>query len=244
MFDRFEKKSISFEKPTGQKTEVYIVSEIPIDGGSFGKIFKTVIRVGNLEEMFIVKKYRSNGSIWGEEGAQNSAQNAFKNYYLAKKAGLKVFPTFRIGEDKKSILMTAGFSDDSICIGSNTNKGIAHFERPRIKEIENLGKFLTAIFTEGIKAANNNISLYDDIFFFIISKTEPTKIDFVLGDLDLLEKLEPINDIRLENIKVIKSTLTEFCNNNIDPSFSDDFFSKVESCYEQNKNDIINSYKK
>src|SRR6185436_979019 len=93
-------------------------------------------------------------------------------------------------EDKKSILMTTGFSDDQICVGSSNYLTVTEFGRPLIQEIQDVNKFLSDFFNEHLKAAKHGIRLWLDVFFFIISKDEPTKVDFVIGDLDNSERVE------------------------------------------------------
>ncbi|MBU0998689.1 hypothetical protein KKG24_00050 [Patescibacteria group bacterium] len=210
-------------------------------------MFDTLVEIGGHRKRFIVKKYfdyptdaiekRTKASPLG--WSKINAQTAFKNYSLAQKAGLKVFPTFRMGEDKKSILMTTGFLDNQICVSSNNKITVVELGRPLIKEMggEMLDKFLSTIFTEGLKASQKQISLHSDMFFFILSKDEPTKIDFVLGDLDNLrkeEKLIPTESIKSDNMINIKKALYHFCEKNINRNFSKKFLDKIEYYYTQN----------
>ena len=163
MDSQFEKPK-TFTKHTGKETAVSIVNEIPINNGAFGEIFDTVIKINGRKKRFIVKKYFDKSKIRDRPIATINAQTAFANYSLAKEAELKVFPTFRIGEDKRSILMTDGFSDNQICIGSNNSKSVIDFEQPLIGKIKDEDKFLSAFFSEGLKAGQKGIRLYFDMF--------------------------------------------------------------------------------
>jgi len=230
MENSFEKQNISFKKHTGIETKVNIISETPINRGSFGEIFDTVVEVGGHRKRFIIKKYRT--QIF-EKIAEKDTKHAFKNYSLAKEAGLKVFPTFRISEDQKSILMTTGFSDNQICVSTNNKINVVELGRPLIEEFEDLDKFISTIFAEGLKAMKKGISLHQDMFFFLLSKNEPTKVDFILGDLDNLKQAESIKVTGWQNMINIRKVLIFFCDKNIDPSFHEIFLDKVEYYYNQ-----------
>ena len=173
----------------------------------------------------------------GASAAKN-ADKAFKNYSLAKKAGLKIFPTFRVSENKKNILMTTGFSNGQICVGSNNDITVTELGRPLICEIQNVDKFLSDFFNEHLKAAKHGIRFWIDVFFFILSRNEPTKIDFVVGDLDNSAEMEPSKSIGLRNMEYARTTLIAFCEKNINTNFAYKFREKVEAYYEQGVNAV------
>ncbi|MBI3888718.1 hypothetical protein HY311_02910 [Candidatus Nomurabacteria bacterium] len=241
-----ENPNISFRKNTGKETIVKIISEIPIAEGSFGKIFDTVIEKGGHQKRFIVKKYFNYTPDLPKYNymVKESTQRAFHNYILAKNAGLKVFPTFRISEDGESILMTTGFSENQTCVGSNGGLNLSTLEQLPIEEIENLDKFLTDFFAEGLKAAQKGIDVFRDVFFFILSNDVPTKIDFVIGDLDNLKKVEPTKNLARKNTEQIKISLIDFCDHNvahIAPNFAETFLKRVEYYYKQSVNSVNSS---
>ncbi|HWA31989.1 MAG TPA: hypothetical protein VG694_00850 [Candidatus Paceibacterota bacterium] len=248
MTENWENKNISFKAANGRESTVKIVSEKPLnESRSYGKIFDTVIEVGGHERNFVVKKYlpgyesdRLNAG--DEQHIKDTTQNAFRYYTLAKKAGLKVFTTFRISEDQKSILMTSGFLDNNICLGSNNVPGIKDFNHPPIGNIENVDEFLQNFFSEGLKAAKSRLELYSDAYFFIVSRDNPTKLDFVLGDLDnLVEKEKPMKETGFYNIEHIKDMLIEFCGKNITPEYAKNFMEKVDRYFKEAENSIENS---
>ncbi len=232
MSNEFEPTGFSFRKDTGGKTEVEIISEKKINGGNFGNIFDAVVEIGGHKKRFIIKKYLANE--W--RSATQRASFAFENYSRAKKAGLRVFLTFRIGEDNESILMTTGFKDNQICIGSKNHRRVTveSFGRPKIKEFSNLDRFLEEFFTEGLKAAHEGIEIYkDDVPFFILTKDEPTEIDFVFGDMDNLIKAVPIEHVEIRNLERLNNTLYEFGYENVDPNSLSHFLDRVKYYYNQ-----------
>jgi len=223
MFSNLESPEISFKKHDGKETAVRVISETLIsDTGYFGDVFDTIIEIGGHQKRVIIKKY-----IGDEEEKRRCAKQALENYSSAKKAGLKVFPTFRISEDGKSILMTSGFLNDQICLGDNNLKN------PAIEKIKDVDKFISSFFAEALKAAQKGIPLGADVPFIIVSKDKPTKIDFVLGDLDSLRVAEDLYDVWSYNIGNVKDELDGFCNHNINPNFRKKFLEKVDYYYKQ-----------
>ena len=230
-----------FQKHTGKEVSTHVISENLITRGAFGRVFDTVIEIGGHRKRFIIKKYSFSGDPVSLDIAEKDAKRAFENYSLAKKAGLRVFPTFRISKDKKKILMTTGFLNDQICIGSNSELSIVDFKQPLIEEIENLDEFLASFFAEGLKAAQKGIKFYNDAPFFIISKSQPTKIDFVLGDFDNFRENKPSKSIGLHNVQNIRTALVGFWRDNISPDFKKLFLDRVEYYYKQAINNVNNS---
>lgn len=223
----FENQNIPFRKHTGKETTVHIVSETLINNGSFGKIFDTVVEVGGHKKRLIIKKYNDAS----EKYAKENAEHAFKNYSLAKEAGLKVFPTFRIGENGKSILMNTGFSNEQICIGVNNFKNVENLGRPFISEIINIDEFLLNLFTESQKATAKGLKLHSDVFFFIISRKEPAEMDFILGDLDNLNKINPEDykerELIQHNMKCVETAFRYFLEKNVYRNEREKFLEKL-----------------
>jgi len=248
MNNQFEQPKISFTKHTGEEkqegkrtAEVKVLSEISITHGGLGEIFDTEVYFGkhpsgkDIIRRFIVKKYFNTTFSSAEEGARN----ALEKYVLAKNCGLKVFRTFRIGEDGTSILMTAGSLDDKICIGSNSSINMVFLKQPLIKEIENMDAFLLDFFREQLKAAQQGIELFTDNFFFIISKKEPRTVDFVLGDLDNLKKVEHLKQIAFQNASCAENVLSnELSSKNLDPKLRSKFEDRVAFFHKKIREEI------
>ena len=237
MSQSLEGPKVKFKEYTGRETELRIVSETLINSGNFGKIYDSVIEIGGLQRRFIVKKYSTMlSTITG-----TNAEWALKNYSLAKKAGLRVFPTFRISKDRASILMTTGFFNDKICVASNDHYTVDKFGRALILEIENIDEFLSNFFTESLKAAQQGIQIHFDVFFFILNKNEPTKIDFVLGDLDNLYKAGRTKETGVHNMNSARDALHVFFTRNTDPIKKREFLSKVENSFSTGIVSVMNS---
>jgi len=134
--------------------------------------------------------------------------------------------------------MTTGFSKDQVCVGSNNPMiNVTSFEQPLIEEIANLDGFVGDFFNEGLKATEQGVFFHSDSFFFFISKSKPTKIDFILGDLDNLTKVKS-RKVGLKNLYNVKEMLLEFCDKNVAPDFRENFLNTVERYYKQATNDL------
>lgn len=174
-------EDIKFKKHTDKETEVQVLQEISIDKGLFGDIFYSIIKIKGRKRYFIIKRYKEG---LADKPASRWAKEAFENYRFTKEAGSKVFPTFRIDTDEKSILMTAGFMENQTCVGSNNKVNLKELGQPPIKEIVNFNVFLSNFFKEYVKAARAGIFIGGDVPFFIINNLEIVELDFVFGDLD------------------------------------------------------------
>jgi hypothetical protein len=183
-----------------KSSDVQVISEKEISGGDFGNIFLVKVKIGNSnkENEMILKKFKTatisktieEKTTTRIDTAEDRATRAFEHYNLAKKAGLKVFSTYRINEDKKSILMTNGDIGNWVCIGQNERSpSLASKGLEKINKIENYKELTENVYAQAIKATENNLYLHSDCFMFLIKKNNPQFIDFVIGDLDnLVEK--------------------------------------------------------
>ncbi|MBI3631866.1 MAG: hypothetical protein HY225_00240 [Candidatus Vogelbacteria bacterium] len=171
-----EKYSKKQEGPKG--TGVEIGAAQYISEGSRGVAFQTEVIIGSKNRIFVLKKF-----FYKED-----AKMALENYQRAKKAGLKVFTTYRIDETSKKILMTTGHTDTDVCLGSiNHGNSLEYFNFPTIKTISNFDQFIEKYFTQAKIAANAGIEIWQDTpFFFVKKNTENSPLDFVLGDMDTL----------------------------------------------------------
>jgi len=241
MDNQFEQSNISFKKHTGKETTAEVLAEIPIAKGNFGEIYYARLKNKGHARNFIIKKYTGGGDTSKGERSPNEieadarkhAKKALENYALAKEAGLKIFPTFRIGDDEKSILMTAGSSENEACVSANGPLAITDFAgQSLIEDIEDADKFLENFFAEGLKAAKAGLILNGDVFFFILSKNKkPTQMDFVVGDLEGIKKSQPSERTAKKNLEEIRMALFAFCNSNINLHFSRNFLDKVKNHY-------------
>jgi len=188
-----EGRSLKFEKsPVGPEkkpapTEVEIISEIKIGGGQFGEIFEAEAKIGTKNRNFVIKKFKDVPGIGDapSRSAEEVAAVAFENYGYAKKSGLKVFPTYRLGEDKKSILMTNANLGEQVCIGLNDDSPrLKDFGMNKLDYIANANDCAELLMNQVRKATQAGISLRNDSFLFLVDKRNPEVLDFVIGDLD------------------------------------------------------------
>ncbi len=240
MVNNLEQPNISFKKDSGRETKVKILNEVPIAKGTQGEAFDVVVEVGGHSQRMVIKRY-NNRHVSDSENKKR-ARNAFDKYSIAKSAGLKVFPTFRIGGDNQSILMTSGFSNDKICIACNSHEfNVSKFERPLIKEIKNVDELLASFFAEAMKATQGGIGLTSDSVFFIVDREEPAQVDFVFGDLDFLSKGKISKFLARENIGEVRRMLSFFCSSNFSRSYQGTFTRKIETFYRKATEEIESS---
>ncbi len=159
-----------------------------VSQGDYGDIYEVNGFVGSHGKKFIVKKFKGKN----EKITEYRATKAFQNYEVAKKAGLKVFTTYRIGEDRKSILMTNGNMESAVCIGNNKKS-------PKAKDLlgDKIGSLgdvdfqtlVEGMYSQAILAGGQNIKVPADAYFFFVDTKTKSKVDFVIGDLDFVSKL-------------------------------------------------------
>jgi len=180
-----------------------------IGSGQIGDVYETEINIGNKIKKFVVKKFKNTEGVTAIE----HANKAFDGYKLAKEAKLKVFPTYRLGEDKESILMTRPNLDE--CFVFSPGRDIqTEIKEAEIKlSKEDISKIAHEVFQEAIKASQSGIELYFDSYFFILDKKTTKDIDFLIGDFDNVKKKNS-DRVLQENIinadYVLKCLITEY----------------------------------
>lgn len=187
-----EGQEMTFTKKDGEKelsTRVVINEETKrrVAGGTYGDIFEAEVSVGSHKKTFVIKKFKD---ALGKTAEQN-ARNAMQNYDVAKKAGLEVFTTYRLGDDEESILMTNGTTDKFVCIGTNVDSPQADdLLGEKIDDVdeEDFYNFVDSVLGQAVIAGDNNISLHGDAFLYFVDRETGTKLDFVIGDLDNVSK--------------------------------------------------------
>lgn len=175
-------KYLSVEGRSTDSLDVKLTEHI--GSGQIGDVYEAEINIGNKIKMFVIKKFKD---IEGVSATQH-ANEAFKGYKLAKEAKLKVFPTYRLGEDKESILMTRPNLGDYFVFspGRDVPDKIRDAEIKLSKE--DVSKIAHKVFEEAIKASNAGIELYFDSYFFILNKKTTQDVDFLIGDFDNVKK--------------------------------------------------------
>lgn len=121
------------------------------------------------------------------------AENALISFNLLKKHKIKTWTTYRLSEDKESILMTNGNMDGKTLLTANKNTSLAakNLERNPIKKIENFEPFIAELFAEAKKAEEEKIYLHTDAYGFFVDNSSITSgnsnFDFIISDLDNVE---------------------------------------------------------
>lgn len=188
------------------QTIVLISNKRPINatkresGGAFGTVYAVDVQLPGVKEkhQFALKELHS------------PDPNVIRNYNRAREAGLKVWKTYRVSEDNRSILMSVGSSEGWRLMGENSK--LTEQERADFLPISNFDSFLDTYYKDAIKAADHKISIAGDVPFFRVKKDQ---LDFVLGDLDQLEDSPKDTEQTLhENLQSMHSRLVVFFEDN------------------------------
>ena len=84
-----------------------------------------------------------------------------ENYQTMKNAGLKVFPTYRLGADGRSILMTSGNLGSKICAGIDSNGSLPARGEQKLAEVDGqIGKLAEAAFQQARLAADKDVEIF------------------------------------------------------------------------------------
>lgn len=165
--------------------------------GFFGKVYRVNIEKNNpvgrrsRKAEFALKEYHPDDEY--PEMTINDTTHAFANYKILKKAGIKTFRTYRISEDKKSILMTLKETDGWYIFDPSESQIVEYLDITKRSEILNFDNFIEDIINN-IKLLNlNNITIDKDCPFFLVKeKNEKLEVDFIIADVDLIEQHQNI----------------------------------------------------
>lgn len=140
-------------------------------------------------KQMVVKEYRPKDGHPGIE--RQLAQRALHNYSLAKAAGLRVFPTFRLSPEGNSILMTLANTEAWICVGTNEGsdsvQAVADTELA-VEPNEQLETFINQVLDQAGLAQRAGLSLDADMIFILVDRANRNKIDYVFGDMDMISQ--------------------------------------------------------
>lgn len=98
----YTRDNIKFQSARGRESTARIISEEQIGHGSFGNVYETVLDIGGHKKRMAIKRFHGEGP---SSNPWHDAEIAFQNYGKCKDAGLKVFPTCRLGQDRRSMLI-------------------------------------------------------------------------------------------------------------------------------------------
>jgi hypothetical protein len=230
-----EAEVTTFTAEGKKPSTVHVVDKKWIGQGSYGAVYQADVVIGSHARRFAIKQFQYRFRLGIDMGAEFAARS-MANYKTAKEAGLKVFPTYRLGQDKKSILMTNGNSGSTICIGSDFQSSLVAREESRIapgvrsKSFRNL---IRGVLGQAQIATDHNISLgHSDVFFYFINQ-HTNELGFVLGDFDMLNP-SPDENRRIlldENLAIAASSLSYFVDNNFE--FANSYLNSLDKIYEK-----------
>lgn len=211
-----EINKMAFAKEGRNSTQVIIKNERKIGNGWFSDVYQADVAIGNHTRKFVIKKFKD-ALIDGKAlTAKENAANAIVNYQSAKKAGLKVFTTYRLSEDGTSILMTNGSPDSTVCLTNNEDANLWGMGLPKIKKIEEavFKGLVDKVFRQAIIAAEHDLSIWFDAFFFLYDRNT-NSIDFVVGDLDLVNRRQTLTPRLHDNLADADRALGDFVQDNV-----------------------------
>ncbi len=202
--------STEFEKFDGKRTSVVILNETEIANGEFGIIYASDILLGKKTRKVIIKRFINEG-VFNQNAVEN-AQRAMDNYRKAKQAGLKVLPTYRLEDNKTSILMTNCINENTIALSNNTTLEDYGLIKVNSDFPEHYTNLVERMVSHAILAKNKGIELPPDSYFFLFD-TQFDQVDFVIGDLDYVRSSnESRNNIDFARIALIDFFRVNFTN--------------------------------
>lgn len=211
-----KEKFYKTQEKSDKGVEVELTKKEELGKGAFGTASSVAIETGKHKFPFVLKEYNN----------ELSAKDELQKYIDAKEAGFKVFPTFRISEDGKKVIMTTGHTNEWVCIGSNNENVGGSLESLGLSKIKSLDtegfdSFLKNYFNQAVIAAQNKFSVAFDAPFFLTERNnkDNVKIDFVLGDLGQVGKNLSGDDDRRRNMKNVtnlKVAVTDFIKKNLE----------------------------
>lgn len=178
MIEKFYKNLNNQEDPTNNQPRIDINKKELLGEGTYAPVFKVDLKTGDHVKDFALKDY-TNVNKENEKHNYNCAVEAFLNYQKAKKAGLKVFPTVRINEEKNKLLVTLGTNNEYQIVSKDSTSNWK-----KVKDIKNIENLISDMENNFLNATRSKINLSWDSIFFVFKKTNPECVDFVIGDYD------------------------------------------------------------
>ncbi|MFH0818440.1 MAG: hypothetical protein V1898_00405 [Patescibacteria group bacterium] len=143
--------------------------------GQFGELYKVQIEYRGQVMDFYEKRFFDDGD----------AERAQEKYQLAKDAGLKVFPTYRLNKERNSILMTPADNDGQKEVDSGKQGSI------EMHSIDNFVDFVKQLFAQVRLAYEHDIGFADDCLMYFYNP-KSRKMDFYIGDTDNIVAKEQV----------------------------------------------------
>lgn len=214
MSETFSPVQMIFTKYDKRSSQVAVdINRGRIGYGGFGTVYNADVLISNRRGNFAIKKYRD-----GLNSAEYNAQRAFRNYEMAKKAGLKVFPTYRLSDDKTHILMTNGRRGNTVCLGHTNPLESQGFPVVPDSNTQSYEVMIKGVLQNVQRATDQGIFVPADAYLFLLD-TLTYHGDFVIGDLDGVSESqsERLRMINLNNASYSLQTFFEYNFNNHEP---------------------------
>lgn len=209
----------------GHVTEVDILSPRFISEGNFGVVYETTARtvgvapVPGAEPPFDTRRRAHEfPAIVKVFKDPDDAARAHLFYDICTDAGLRTMPTYRVDTKQGVAIMTELNRDDKIALsGNNWNLRAGDIH---IRRIQNWDEVLQRFFDEASKAADHEIELQEDVYFFTIpTDTDTPVLDFYAGDFDAIR--HPVSadggGLLRRNVLYLRTTAEKFVNKYVPP---------------------------
>jgi len=198
-------------KATGRKSvEIKFDQQRQIGDGTFATAYSVVVEQGHHQKRMVIKRYDGRHG----EPAEVDAQRAIEHYQNLRAAGIKVFTTFRLSQDHKSILMTSGHSADWVCVGTNDGtEQVSDFPELGhniIDRITNFPELANNLLSDVKKATIAGLFIGSDALFMLINRADPTQLDYVFGDLDYTGEKDDDPQFIQQNFERIQQVMQRF----------------------------------
>lgn len=160
---------------------IHVRQKREIGRGTRGTVFEIDTDVQSRDQAdwiparFVLKEYFEKGQ----------AQRALATYEIVKTSGLPTWTTCRVTEDMNSLVMTPGNRFNTLCISAFPQSDSARAFTMHLS-LDDLAQIARELYGQARIAADNNIKLPIDAFFFLISP-DRRKIEVIIGDFDNLE---------------------------------------------------------
>ena len=171
-----------FYKSLDEKSRVFtadkVVRKEKLGQGKIAPVYVSEVWKDGVEYLFAVKDYDD----------EKKALTAFNGYLHAKAAGLAVFPTVRISEDHKQLLMTLGTNEKFFIVGEGSE-----YKWKKAEAVLNILDVIMKVENDVLKATTKGLGIPSDSQFFLIKKSDPNNATYYLGDYDFLEHQNRFN---------------------------------------------------
>ncbi len=158
-----------------------------LGSGGYANVYRTPVPTKHKmappgQAWFAIKRYNE----------PEEAKSALLAYTQLRRAGCKVFRTFRISENGLDILMTLGTHADQVMVSINNNPTcIEYLGVRKMTDIKNFNSLIQELEDNARLAAEAGLVIPSDTYFFYTDRQNPKQsipreVGFVTGDLEAL----------------------------------------------------------